>query len=165
MTDSGETPAEQRRRPPARPCPEELTFLDLVRTADLLGRLPATVLKSADLSPAQYNVLRILRGSPGGLSCGEIATRLISRDPDLTRLFDRLEKRGLIVRRRDSRDRRTVRSSITSRGRALLARLDVPVRDAHRRQLGHLGSRRRGQLAELLAVARARAEGGAGRPE
>ena len=59
------------------------------------------VLKAEDLSSTQYNVLRILRGAPEGLPCGEIASRMITRDPDITRLLDRLEKRGLISRCRE----------------------------------------------------------------
>src|SRR5256714_15609000 len=83
-------------------CPEEVAFLDLLRTCDLLSRGPAQVLKAEDLSSTQYNVLRILRGTPEGLTCGEISARMITRDPDITRLLDRLEKRGLILRRRDA---------------------------------------------------------------
>ena len=86
--------------------PEEAAYLDLLRTADVLTRGAIGVLKAEDLSTTQYNVLRILRGSPQGLTCGEIASRMITRDPDVTRLLDRLEKRGLISRSRESRDRR-----------------------------------------------------------
>src|SRR5713101_9353656 len=96
------------RKPRRVACPEEAAFLDLLRTTDMLSRGPAQVLKTEDLSATQYNVLRILRGSPEGLACGEIASRMITRDPDVTRLLDRLEKRGLISRRRESKDRRTV---------------------------------------------------------
>src|SRR5579884_2403485 len=78
--------------------PEETLFIDLVRTADLLSRRLALLLKESELSPTQYNVLRILRGSPQGLPCGEIGDRMITRDPDITRLLDRLEKRELISR-------------------------------------------------------------------
>src|SRR6201981_1987867 len=85
-------------------CPEEGAFLDLLRTTDLLSRGPAQVLKTEDLSATQYNVLRILRGAPQGLPCGEIASRMITRDPDITRLLDRLEKRGLVARARESKD-------------------------------------------------------------
>src|ERR1700674_4759097 len=73
-------------------CPEEAAFLDLLRTTDTLSRGLVQVLKTADLSATQYNVLRILRGAPEGLSCGEIASRMITRDPDVTRLLARLEK-------------------------------------------------------------------------
>ncbi len=135
-------------------CPEEAAFLDLLCTTDMLSRGPAQVLKTEDLSATQYNVLRILRGSPEGLACGEIASRMITRDPDVTRLLDRLEKRGLISRRRESKDRRTVMARITADGLKLLTRLDEPVQSAHRKQLGHLGRQRLRALTELLSVAR-----------
>src|SRR5271169_4193053 len=93
-------------------CPEEAVFLDLIRTTDMLSRGLVRVLKTEDLSSTQYNVLRILRGSPAGLPCGEIANRMITRDPDVTRLLDRLEKRGLIARWRETKDRRMVMAKI-----------------------------------------------------
>lgn len=142
----------------ARVCPEEAAFLDLLRTADLLSRGPAEVLKQADLSSNQYNVLRILRGSPGGLSCGEIGNRMITKDPDITRLLDRLEKRGLISRSREARDRRTVMAQLTAEGFDLLRKLDEPMQQTHRRQLGHLGRERLKELAELLLACRSPVE-------
>jgi DNA-binding MarR family transcriptional regulator len=135
-------------------CPEEATFLALLRTTDMLSRRLVQVLKTEDISPNQYNVLRILRGAPDGLSCGEIGNRMITRDPDITRLLDRLEKRGLISRCRETRDRRTVLTRITPAGLQLLSRLDDPVQEAHRRQLGHLGRTRLRALTELLAACR-----------
>jgi DNA-binding MarR family transcriptional regulator len=135
-------------------CSEEAAFLDIQRTADVLSRGAVNVLKSAGLSPNQYNVLRILRGSREGLPCGEIAVRMVTHDPDITRLLDRLEKRRLIARSREAKDRRKVVTSITAAGLRLLARLDAPVRAAHRRQLGHLGPQRLRKLAELLQLAR-----------
>ena len=141
-----------KRRPGSR---EEAVFLDLLRTCDLLSRRPAQLLKTEDLSTTQYNVLRILRGSPEGLPCGEIASRMITRDPDVTRLLDRMEKRGLISRSRDNKDRRTVIGRITPEGLKLLARLDEPIQEIHRKQLGHFGSNRLLALTELLSIARA----------
>jgi DNA-binding MarR family transcriptional regulator len=141
-----------KRRPGSR---EEAVFLDLLRTCDLLSRRPAQLLKTEDLSATQYNVLRILRGSPEGLPCGEIASRMITRDPDVTRLLDRMERRGLISRSRDTKDRRTVTGKITPEGLKLLARLDEPIQEIHRKQLGHLGRNRLWALAELLSDARA----------
>ncbi len=136
------------------PCPEEAVFVELIRTADLLARAPALLLKEHDLSSNQYNVLRILRGAPEGLLCGEIACRMISRDPDITRLLDRLEERGLIGRCREDPDRRKVLVRITPAGLALLGRLDRPVCDLHRRQLGHLSPNQLRQLSRLLLAAR-----------
>ena len=138
--------------------PEEAAFLDLLRTADILTRSAIEVLKGEDLSSTQYNVLRILRGAPEGLACGEIAGRLITRDPDITRLLDRMEKRSLISRARESRDRRMVLARLTPEGRKLVDRLDEPVQKMHRKLLGHLGKERLRALAELLAAARAKAE-------
>jgi DNA-binding MarR family transcriptional regulator len=135
--------------------PEEAVFLDLLRTTDILSLALVTVLKTEDLSANQYNVLRILRGSPEGLRCGEIAGRMITRDPDITRLLDRLEKRGLISRCRETKDRRMVMARITPLGLKLLACLDEPIEETHRKQLGHLGQERLGALAELLHAARA----------
>ncbi|MGA7379710.1 MAG: MarR family transcriptional regulator [Terriglobales bacterium] len=136
------------------PSPEESAFLELARTTDVLSRGLVPVLKGEDLSSTQYNVLRILRGSPEGLPCGEIASRMITRDPDVTRLLDRLEKRELISRCRETKDRRTVMAQITPEGLKLLARLDEPVQAAHRKLLGHLGRERLQALTELLSAAR-----------
>jgi DNA-binding MarR family transcriptional regulator len=135
---------------------EEDAFLNLMRTADMLSRRPAQVLKNEDLSATQYNILRILRGASDGLTCGEIANRMITRDPDITRLLDRMEKRKLVVRHRESKDRRTVLTRITPDGLQLLGRLDAPVQEAHHAQLGHLGRARLEALAELLALCRSR---------
>jgi DNA-binding MarR family transcriptional regulator len=134
--------------------PEEATFLELLRTCELLSRGLVQVLKPEDISPTQYNVLRILRGASQGLPCGEIAGRMITRDPDVTRLLDRMEKRGLIARCRETRDRRMVLTRITPRGRELLERLDQPIQQAHRRQLGHLGRERMRSLTALLRACR-----------
>jgi DNA-binding MarR family transcriptional regulator len=147
------TQAESKKQRPG--CPEEQAFLELVRTADLLSRRMSHVLRAEDLSSNQYNVLRILRGAPSGLPCGEIGNRMITRDPDITRLLDRLEKRGLISRSRDTQDRRTVTAKIAPDGLKLLARTDQPLMDAHRSQLGHLGQKRLRTLMDLLHETRA----------
>jgi DNA-binding MarR family transcriptional regulator len=136
-------------------CPEEDAFLDLARTTEVLSGPLVQLLKSEDLSPTQYNVLRILRGAPGGLTCGEIASRMITRDPDVTRLVDRLERRKLVSRCRETEDRRVVMTRISPDGLELLGRLDEPVRGTHRKLLGHLGQPRLRELARLLALCRA----------
>src|ERR1700688_3356045 len=115
---------QPKNRRPRMPSLEEAAFLDLLRTTDMLSRGLGTILKPEDLSSTQYNVLRILRGAPEGLPCGEIAKRMITRDPDITRLLDRLEKRGLISRSREIKDRRTVTARITPAGLKLLGSLD-----------------------------------------
>ncbi len=133
---------------------EELVFLEIQKTADILARGAVAIFKSEDISATQYNVLRILRGSPQGLPCGEIANRMITRDPDMTRLLDRMEKRGLISRARDEKDRRTVVTTVTSDGKELLARLDEPIQQIHRKQLGHMSAAQLRELARLLQIAR-----------
>jgi DNA-binding MarR family transcriptional regulator len=133
---------------------EEATYLDLVRTTEFLSRPLAELLKAEEISSQQYNVLRILRGAPEGLTCGEIANRMITRDPDITRLLDRLETRKLVRRARDVKDRRVVLTRIAPAGLELLGRLDEPVQSAHRKLLGHLGAARLRTLAELLEACR-----------
>jgi DNA-binding MarR family transcriptional regulator len=136
---------------------EEAVFLEIVRTAEALSRPVTQLLKTEDLSSAQYNVLRILRGCPEGLTCGDIGDRMITRDPDITRLLDRMEKRQLVSRGRDQKDRRVVLTRITSEGLALLDRLDEPVHDLHQRLLGHLGPERLLTLREILESCRTEA--------
>jgi DNA-binding MarR family transcriptional regulator len=138
---------------------EQEVFLDLQRTADALMRDVELLLKPAGLSSTQYNVLRILRGAgQDGLPCGEVGQRMITHDPDMTRLLDRLEKRGLIARSRQKADRRVVRASITPAAMHLLAQLDEPVVQLHRGQLSHLGERKLRMLNKLLDAARSRPE-------
>lgn len=128
--------------------PEEELFLSLVRTTDLLGRAPAALMKAHDLSSAQYNVLRILRGAePQGLPCGEIGTRMVTRDPDITRLLDRMEVRKWVTRERAVSDRRVIMARITTVGLDLLKKLDQPMIDQHLQQLGFL---ERSQIESLL---------------
>src|SRR3984957_1802973 len=143
-------------KPKPGSCPEEVTYLEMLRTIEALSHRFAQVLKTEDLSSTQYNVLRILRGAPEGLPCGEIGNRMITKDPDITRLLDRLEKRGLISRSREVKDRRTVTARITPAGLKLLGSLDEPVQAAHRKQLGHMGRNRLRALTELLHVSRAK---------
>jgi DNA-binding MarR family transcriptional regulator len=146
--------AQTEPKPKPGSSPEEVTHLEMLRTMEALSHRFAQVLKSQDLSSTQYNVLRILRGAPKGLPCGEIGNRMVTRDSDITRLLDRLEKRSLISRSRESEDRRTVRTRITPEGLELLACLDEPMRVAHRERLGHLGTERLNLLADLLRLAR-----------
>jgi DNA-binding MarR family transcriptional regulator len=141
-------------KPKPGSCPEEVTYLEMLRTMEALSHRFAQVLKTEDLSSTQYNVLRILRGASEGLPCGEIGNRMVTRDSDITRLLDRLERRALITRCRESKDRRTVWTRIMPEGLELLARLDKPMRAAHLERLGHLGTKRLNLLADLLRLAR-----------
>jgi DNA-binding MarR family transcriptional regulator len=146
--------ATSENKPRRTANPEEAAFLDLARTTEMLSGPLVQLLKTEDLSPGPYNVLRILRGCPEGLTCRQIAERMITRDPDITRLLDRLERRKLIARNRDDKDRRVVLTRITAEGLELLARLDKPLRELHRKLLGHLGSERLRTLAEILEACR-----------
>lgn len=138
---------------------EARVFVSLMRAADALARGAQALLKPYNLSGTQYNTLRILRGAgENGMACSEVGGRLISRDPDITRLLDRMESRGLIERARETQDRRVVRTRITAEGLRLLERLDRPVRELHRRQLRHLPANQLRQLSNLLDRARERLE-------
>ena len=139
------------------PAPLEAgVFVSLLRAADALARGAEALLKPHGLSGTQYNILRILRGAgENGLACREVGDRLISRDPDMTRLLDRMEARGLIARAREASDRRVVKTRITEEGLRLLASLDKPVNDLHRRQLSHLPGKQLRELSTLLERLRA----------
>jgi DNA-binding MarR family transcriptional regulator len=137
------------------PSLEAEAFLGLVRTADQMQGRAAEMLKPHGISPTQYNALRILRGAGAeGLACGEIGERMINRDPDITRLLDRLQCRGLVVRSRGRKDRRVMRARITAAGLALLRVLDRPVAEFQQQSLGHLGRQRLRVLIQLLDAAR-----------
>ncbi|MEO8369889.1 MAG: MarR family transcriptional regulator [Candidatus Solibacter sp.] len=111
----------------------EESLLNIVRTADVLLHSLTMLMKPYQISPTQYNVLRILRGAgEQGVSCKEIAARLVARDPDITRLMDRLEQRELIVRDRAKEDRRIVTHRLTQAGLDLLSDLHRPLEAANR---------------------------------
>ncbi len=131
--------------------PEERLFLVILKTADALGQEAEQLTKSIGLTATQYNVLRILRGAGSdGLPCRGIGERMISRDPDMTRLLDRMEKGGLITRARQKDDRRVVKTQITEAGLTLLQKLDQPMRDLHEKQFQHMATPQVKTLAELL---------------
>jgi|SRR5437773_2530436 DNA-binding MarR family transcriptional regulator len=132
--------------------PEEEIFLGLRIAAARVVEPWAKFLKTtAQLTNNQYNVLRILRGShPAKLACSDISERMIDRDPDVTRLVDRLERRGLVTRMRNRRDRRVVEVGISDKGLALVRGLDAHVQRLPKVLLGHLGVERLRQLGRLL---------------
>jgi DNA-binding MarR family transcriptional regulator len=130
---------------------EDRLFVTMLKLADSLSQEAELVIKSVGLTPAQYNVLRILRGAePDGLLCRGIAERMISRDPDMTRLLDRMEKQAWITRERQQDDRRVIKTRITPEALKLLKKLDQPVHDLHKRQFRHMPPARLKMLAELL---------------
>ncbi|HEV7860830.1 MAG TPA: MarR family transcriptional regulator [Pyrinomonadaceae bacterium] len=135
----------------------EEVFLHIQRTAEALMWGVMEALKPAGLTPTQYNVLRILRGAgKEGLACREIAERMVNRDPDITRLLDRLEGQKLVKRSREKKDRRVVMTYITAEGLRLLKELDGPMTELHERQLGHLKEQHLRNLTALLETARKR---------
>ena len=138
---------------------EDEAVVALQRTADGLHWRLSEMLKPHGLSPTQYNALRILRGAGDqGRACSEIAERMINRDPDITRLVDRLERRGFAVRSREGQDRRVITTRITPAGLELLRTLDGPVEEFNRKMLGALGGQRLQTLIRLLEVVREQAE-------
>jgi DNA-binding MarR family transcriptional regulator len=135
---------------------EEETTLNLVRTADLLMQRLGDVLQRHGLSATQYNALRILRGAgKDGAGCKDIATRMVTRDPDITRMMDRLEKRGLLTRDRAKQDRRTVAHRLTDAGLELVNSLDAPVEEAHESAMKHMSKAKLRELVGLLEELRA----------
>jgi DNA-binding MarR family transcriptional regulator len=138
---------------------EDEAAVSLHRTADQLHGRFSDMLKPHALSPTQFNALRILRGAgDGGRTCSEIAERMINRDPDITRLLDRLERRGLVARSREGRDRRVIITRINQAGLELLRALDRPVEEFNRKQMGRLSEAQLRTLVKLLEAVRA--EGG-----
>jgi DNA-binding MarR family transcriptional regulator len=155
---AGKLRQEIQQRKPFRSLQEEVV-LNMLRTADQLAVPLNEILREAHLSLSQYNILRILRGSAGeGLACGEIAGRMVRRDPDLTRLLDRLEARGLVSRARGTADRRVVRATLTAEGARLLDSLDEPVQQTMKTALAHLPAQKLRLLSALLEEARANTE-------
>ncbi len=132
--------------------PEQEAMLGLLLVAARLNEPWVKALKNTgNLTGSQYNVLRILRGShPARLACRDIASRMIDRDPDVTRLLDRLEKQGLASRARSRTDRRVVETGITVKGLQLLGSLDPEAQRMPKVLLGHLGANRLRQLTRLL---------------
>ena len=144
---------KSRRTSGLAPSLHENAYTALLRTTDRLQTLFAAWLKPHGLSPTQYNALRILRGAGSeGLPCTQIADRMLTHDPDVTRLVDRLVKRGWVARGRDSRDRRVVRAHITKTGLVQLAQLDGPLRDFLLRLLAAAGAE---ELRSLLKICEA----------
>jgi len=138
-------------RPLPPPPLEDSLFVTILRAADRLAQQAEQIIKASGLTATQYNVLRILRGAePQGLPCRVIADRMISRDPDMTRLLDRLEKQGYITRERQTDDRRVIKTRITPEGLKQLKKLDQPVHELHQNQFRHMSVSRLKQLGELL---------------
>jgi DNA-binding MarR family transcriptional regulator len=135
--------------------PEEQLFVNLLRTARQLLDTFDQLLRGHALTQPQYNILRILRGAgASGLPSGEIGERMVGRDPDVTRLLDRMEERGLVVRNRSTADRRVVTTQLTAEGLRMVDALDAPLLAMHAGQLGHLSAEEMADLNALLERAR-----------
>jgi len=144
----GKMIAELKQSKPFQSLQEE-AYLNVLRTADALGRHLDQLLKRRGLTATQYNVLRILRGAgAGGATCRDIGERLINAEPDVTRLLDRMERLEVIARRRNDQDRRFVTVRITDRGLKLLAELDRPIQELHKQQFARLSEE---ELIQLIA--------------
>jgi DNA-binding MarR family transcriptional regulator len=151
---AGRLKSEIKQKRPFSSVAEEVV-LSMMRTADQIAGPLTEVLKQSGLSMSQYNVLRILRGAGNdGLPCGEISERMVRRDPDLTRLLDRLEARGLVSRARGTTDRRVVQATLSAEGAALLRSLDGTIETTIETTLAHMPATRLRLLLELLEEAR-----------
>ena len=147
---SGKLAKEIRQTRPFRSKAEE-AFLNLGRTWQFLELQMAALLKEHKLTPTQYNLLRILRGAGAeGVTCSQATERMLSPDPDMTRLVDRMIKQGLVRRDRDERDRRVVITRITEDGLEVVNRIDGPLHQLFQQWLGRLGQERLKQLIEML---------------
>jgi len=151
---TGKLQKELKQNKPFRSLEEEI-ILNVARTAEYLSAAISGVLKTADLTLTQYNVLRILRGvREEGLSCSEISERMVTKESDVTRLLDRVEARGFISRERPANNRRIVLARITDEGLRVLEELDEPVDELNRNLVGHLGKENQKILNELLEAIR-----------
>jgi DNA-binding MarR family transcriptional regulator len=134
---------------------EQEVFLNLWRTFDRLRAYEDALFQQFDLTSQQYNALRVLRAAgPEMLQTLTLAERLVSRAPDITRMLDKLEDRGLIVRQRPADNRRVVQVGITEVGCVLLDQIAAPLQECHGDQLGHLTAAELKQLVHLLRLAR-----------
>lgn len=132
---------------------EQVAFLTCIKASDILLQGVTRPLKPSGLSISQYNLLRILRGAlSDGLPCQQISERMISHNPDITRLIDRMDKAGWVQRSRDQHDRRKVMVRIKWKGLQLLSDLDEPVLALQKRQFAALSEGQMGQLLDLLKI-------------
>jgi len=136
---------------PSFASPQEEALLTLVRAADQMQRAMQHYFKPAGLTATQYNVLRILRGArPTGLTCSAIGSRMITAEPDITRLLGRLKAQNLLCQKRDTHDRRVVWTHISQKGLDLLASLDQMVDQAPRELLKQLTGAELKELTRIL---------------
>jgi DNA-binding MarR family transcriptional regulator len=139
---------------------EEEALLNLLRTSDHLNRAFQHKTRDWGVTTTQYNVLRILRGAqPSGLTCSAIGSRMITAEPDITRLLARLKALKLIRQQRDSEDRRVVWTHISASGLELLRKMDPVIDQGPIELLGHLSKVELTELIRLLELARTPSNG------
>jgi DNA-binding MarR family transcriptional regulator len=147
---SGKLAVELKQNKPFAFLEEEAT-LNLIRTYEHIQQRQSEFFRQFQLTPTQYNILRILRGAgKDGITCSQAAERMLTADPDITRLLDRLEARRLIERERSVEDRRVVISRITADGLELLRSIDKPLAAFFKEQVGHVGREKLTQLIGIL---------------
>lgn len=134
---------------------EEEALLNLLRTNDRVHIRFARLFRQHGLTLSQYNVLRILRGEGQPLPILEIAARTITAVPGITGLIDRLERAGLVCRRRCEQDRRVIYVGLTTQGETTITTLDRPLARLHHEVLGHLSAAELRELVRLLERVRA----------
>ncbi|HEV2486007.1 MAG TPA: MarR family transcriptional regulator [Terracidiphilus sp.] len=134
---------------------EEEALLNLMRTSDFLHRAFHRKTRDWGVTSTQYNVLRILRGAqPRGLTCAAIGSRMITAEPDITRLLARLKALKLIRQQRDRHDRRVVWTQISEAGLELLKAMDPVIERVPRELLGHMSKAELTELINLVELAR-----------
>ena len=156
-----QTLREQLNKSTGFDSPHEEAYLNIMRSAALLSGPEIGLFKSLDppLSPASYNLLRILRGHKNkgaseGVPSSTIGSQMVVRMPDVTRLVDRLERVGLARRAKCAKDKRVVYVAITDEGLAMLNSIDAKVQDLVRAQLDHMSDDELNTLSRLLERAR-----------
>ncbi len=155
MTD---VPTNESAPPTATPTPATRTFgsrseeaaIRLMRAAGMVQVRVARLLKHYGLSPATHDILRVLADAGGRCASKDIAQRVATAAPDLTRLLQRLEKAGHIERGRDAEDRRVVTVRLTDTGRALLDQTAGPLASLHKQIMGRLQKADRKALVAAL---------------
>lgn len=138
---------------------EQEAMLSILRTSDLLENRLARLLRQYELTPSQYNAMRIMRGEGEPMPCLEVAERMIQVAPAITRVVDQLVDRGFVHKQQSDEDRRVFLVDLTKAGVRLLKKLDDPIQTLHQTLLGHVS---KSDLKTLNAILESAREGIAG---
>lgn len=147
----GKATRQVRKGSRSRTSHHQTAVVAILRASAVIGRRVGGVLGGYGLTPSQYNVLRIVRGSPDGLATMEIRSRLLDQEPGITRLIDGLERMGFLKRVRSQDDRRRIDCKITAAGSKVLGSLDEPIDTLDRAVLRRLSISEMKQLNSLLS--------------